>query len=152
MIKRVFFESEIKNTFKSIKFNQSSFYSTIFKFKNIDNRKTIYLNKFNFITNNPPKIIRIIKDENNKNKIEFKDFDDFEKEKKITENNPNKIKNPISNKSKLKLFGEVKIETNIITNDNSKNKPNKKENDDENTEKFNVFDNLDNQSIDNKAN
>ena len=98
-------------------------------------------NKFSFTNSNKTKFIQIIKDENNKNKIIYRDFDEYNNNENLSiqpeiiihENNEkNKIKQPL----KLKTFGKINVEYKNINQDN---KSHDKTNPSNENKEFNVF-------------
>jgi len=111
--------------------------------KNINFNNIIYINKFRFTRNDSsPKIIKIIKDENNNNKIIYKNFDESEIEKKYSKadfrDKESSDKND-KNDFKLKIFGSAAIELNESLKSNSNKSQTEKNN-------FNVFENIENES------
>lgn len=101
--------------------------------------------KFGFLKSNTPKIIKVIKDEDNGNKIIYKDFDENELVNDYfkTKDKEPVIKNEIVNK--LKIFGNSNIVENYSFDDKSEKLNNKKD-------KFNIFDNIDNDRNDESNN
>jgi hypothetical protein len=128
MIKKKF----VDLNFKIItQFKNKTFYVT----KKIRIKNIFSINTFSYGENNIPKIIKIIKDENNKNKIIYKNFDENEIEKKefkaeLNEKELSK-KNDI-NSPKLKIFGHSQNGKNDNLDSNSYTS---KKNDDN----FNIF-------------
>lgn len=108
---------------------------TVYITRNIKFNNIFSLNKFSFVESKTPKIIKIIKDENNQNKIIYKNFDESEIEQKNSKaefkDKQSFVKND-NNNFKLKIFGITKLETNNVSKSNSE-KVQREEND------FNVF-------------
>lgn len=105
--------------------------------ENIKYDKIYSVNKFSYGENSIPKIIKIIKDENNQNKIIYENFNDSDKGKKDlkSESKDKELLNNDEKKNfKLKIFGNTQIES----TPSSKIKSEKEKN---NVKEFNIFDN-----------
>ena len=156
MIRKTFYDFQLPNIFKFI--NKSKIECSFFNNSKINKKNLIYLNKFNYVDNNTPKIIRIIKDDNNNNKIILENFDEEDQKRLNDQNNINKNENTETkiktntSSSKLKIFGDVKIETNIINEipqkkikhkevENKNNKNNKENKVLAKDNEFNIFNN-----------
>lgn len=115
---------------------------TVYISRNINPNKFISINKFSYAENNTPKIIKVIKDENNQNKIIYKNFDESEIGKKDSKAEL-KEKDTFINKErknlKLKIFGDTKIELNAVSESKFQNAQREEKN-------FNIFENLESNS------
>jgi len=138
MIRKIITEIQLSKLLRNI--NNSNYQIPMFNIKRLDYKKLYSFKLFNFNQKNTPKIISILKDENNKNKIIYKDYDEYKSEHLKNNIIADKNDKPIRRenfKSKLKIFGDAEVLVDKI--DDLNNIKNRKDNNNKDNI-INVFD------------